>query len=189
MNWGRLCLAACLLLLLQCVPSLTRFYPGSYFEQDRTYVNKPLGFSMVFTGNWHISCEPEGMRGASRDLAQSLAKSGAELLFMGSTAEGTQGVRAIVINLNSSNQAYAEKIRELNKNDVQRDSGFVDFPATSIPCVKWRYAITGFEFVEYFFKLDTYNMRIAFWAKPDLFFSFLPVYDKIVSTLSFESHY
>ena len=50
--------------------------------------------------------------------------------------------------------------------------------------VTWRYAKDEFRFIEYFFSIDTYNMRIAFWTKPRIFDKFLPVYEEIMGTLS-----
>ena len=49
--------------------------------------------------------------------------------------------------------------------------------------VKWVYDKSGFRFVEFFFNIGTYDIRVSFWTKPDLFEKFLPVYEQIISTL------
>jgi hypothetical protein len=48
----------------------------------------------------------------------------------------------------------------------------------------WRYSKDQFVFIEYFFNIDTYDIRVAFWTKPRLFDKFLPVYKGIMGTLS-----
>jgi len=79
--------------------------------------------------------------GCRQNLAQSLSKSGAELLFM-APRRGHSRRAGNRDNLNSENRAYADKIRQLNKNDVQNDSVLRFFRAVcSLRQV--RYAISG----------------------------------------------
>ena len=103
---------------------------------------------------------------------------------MGNTVEKTQGTRGIVFNLNKSNREYAEYIRTINSKDQQMDSGLTDCEIAHVPMVQWLYEKEGFRFIEFFIKVDTYNVRIAFWTTPDLFPNFLPVYEEIMGTFS-----
>jgi hypothetical protein len=59
----------------------------------------------------------------------------------------------------------------------------------AIPMVQWIYEKAGFTFVEFFLKIETYNVRIAFWAKPKLFSNFLPVYQDIMGTMILTGRY
>jgi hypothetical protein len=118
----------------------------------------------------------------NKSNAVLLHQTGAELLFVGYTVEQTQGTRCIVVNLNETNREYAEEIQKLN-NQGQIDSGLSDDTLSNIPLVTWLYEKDGFRFIEFFFKVDTYNVRIAFWTKPRLFPQFLPVYKDNIGTL------
>lgn len=173
-----------LFLLLYCAPAIKQFYPGSYFPEDRTYQNKTLGFSLTYRGSWEITTDPNEMSKTSRECARDLHKSGAELLFNGSTVENTQGTRCIAVNLNEPCNEYAEQIRRINKDQIDSDSGCSPDTINGIPMIVWKYITEDFRFVEYFFTIDTYDIRVAFWTKPSLFDKFLPVYNEIMGTLS-----
>jgi len=120
---------------------------------------------------------------ANRSNAELLHKTGGELLFIGYTSEQTQGTRGIAINLNETNREYAGEIKKLNSEEPFVDSGLIDTVISDIPMVEWIYERDGFRFVEFFFRADTYNIRIAFWAKPDLFSNFLPVYEDMAGSI------
>lgn len=177
-------LSALWLLIGGCASHPPQFYPDTYFDEDRVYENKALGFALAYRGNWHITTDPAEMTRSTREFARSLHRSGAELLFVGSTVEATQGTRGIAVNLNMLNEDYAERIRAVNRDDIDEDYGMTETIAFEIPVVKWEYTTGGFRFVEFFFTLDTYNIRIAFWTKPALYENFLPVYEEIMATLS-----
>jgi hypothetical protein len=175
-------------LLCTCAAPIRQFYPGTYFPQDRTYQNKPIGFSLTFRGNWDITTDPNEMS-TNKENAKALHISGAELLFIGSTVEETQGTRGIVINFNETNKKYAEEIQRVNKDLSDTDYGLADVTIHDVPMVRWEYAKGEYRFVEFFFSIDTYNLRVAFWTKPRLYENFLPVYEDIMSTLTIhESH-
>ena len=54
---------------------------------------------------------------------------------------------------------------------------------------RWEYSKSGLRFVEFFFAIDTYNLRIAFWTTPVLYGNFLPVYREIMETLRLTDRY
>lgn len=170
-------------LLFSCAAHVMQFYPDDYFGEDRVYENKPLQFLVTFRGNWRIITDPNKMNKTYKSYAKMLQRSGAELLFMGSSVEGLYGVKAIAINLNEPPQEYAAYIRELNRKEVSADKEPVHFVAGNLPMVKWVYDKAGYRFVEFFFTIDTYNVRLAFWSKADMFARFLPVFEDIISTL------
>ncbi len=175
---------ALILLVVGCVAPVGQFYPDSYFSEDRIYQNKPIGFQLRFSRNWNIQTDPQEMWGAGRDLAAQLRKRGAELLFIGATVEQNQGVRAIAANLNLPDSEYAEQIRKLNSDDIEQDFGLTDIFISGERMIRWDYVTGGFRFVEFYFKVDTYNIRIAFWSMPSVFDRFEPVYLDIISSLS-----
>jgi hypothetical protein len=172
---------------LNCAAPMKQFYPGTFFQEDRTYQNKSLGFSLCYRGNWQITTDPNDMK-EHKEYAKSLQESGVELLFIGFTVEKTQGTRCIVTNLNTSNREYAEQILRINKDATNTQNVLTDVVINGVPMVQWEYDWMldkeKVKFVEYFFNLDTYNLRIAFWTKPGLFNNFLPVYDDIMATLN-----
>jgi hypothetical protein len=170
-----------LVLFLQCAAPMMQFYPGVYFPEDHTYQNKSLGFSFSYRGNWEIICDPNNMK-ENKSTAALLHETGGELLFVGYTVEKTQGTRGISVNLNETNKGYAEAIVKLNE-DRPLDSGLTEVTIAGIPMIEWIYEKAGFRFVEFFFKVDTYNVRIAFWTKQKLFANFLPVYEENMGTM------
>lgn len=174
-----------ILFYLGCSSSLPQFYPDSFFSEDNVYQNKPLRFSLTFVGNWIIETDPNNMDPSSKGLAQEMQKRGAELLFIGITSEATQGVRAIAAHLNYPVREYAEEIRKVNKPNIEADSGIIDMVIKNHELVKWEYVSSGFRHIEFFFHLDTYNIRIAFFSKPHIFENFLPIYYRIISSLAF----
>jgi len=176
-------LTGLLFLTLGCAAPIRQFYPGAYYNEDRIYQNKTIGFSFTFRGNWEICTDPNEMR-EHRSYVKELHALGAELLFVGNTVEKTQGTRGIVFNLNKTNKEYAQYIQKINSADQFLDSGLVDTTIANIPMVSWRYEKKGFRFIEFFFKVDTYNVRIAFWTPPDMFPNFLPVYNEIIGSLN-----
>ncbi|MBD3394101.1 MAG: hypothetical protein GF418_00610 [Chitinivibrionales bacterium] len=177
------------ILALQCAAPLEHFYPDTYFPADGVYQNKSLRFSLTFRGGWRLTTDPRDMRGASRNFARELQERHAELLFAGTTVEGNQGVRGIAANLNIPYNEYADRIREINREDVHEDLGITETIIDGIPMVRWDYTVSGFRFVEFFFVLDTYNVRIAFWTRPAIFERFESVYLDIMSSLDFISRY
>ncbi|MBN2037058.1 MAG: hypothetical protein JW768_09980 [Chitinispirillaceae bacterium] len=185
MAWsGKSCrTAAVLLFACFCAAPLKQFYPDAYYEEDKVYENKPLRFVMRFQGNWLMFTDPRDMDKGSRALAKTFAKSGYELLFVGATVEGMHGTRGIAVNLNEPASEYAQQIRMLNQADVQNDRGLTAMIAGRMPLVKWVYDKADFRFAEFFFNIGTYDIRIAFWAKHELFEKFLPVYEEMVSSI------
>ncbi len=178
--------------ITSCSAPIKQFYPDSYFEEDRIYQNKPLRFSLVFQGNWNIYTDPNIMMRSLKNLAIDHQKEGRELLFVGTTVDGLQGVKGIAINLNASPQEYAEtyrKIKTTDNSNMTADSGLVDILINNKPMVRWCYTEFNCEFIEFFFTIDTYNVRISFWAKSTIFKRFLPVYFSIISSLDFISRY
>ena len=173
-----------ILLLLFCASPMRQFYPDAFFPEDNIYENKSLGFLLTFRGRWSIITDPAEMNPTYKSFARTMQKAGGELLFMGSSVEGFYGVKAIAINLNEPPQEYAQYIRSLNKNEVENDNEPVDFFAGNHPMVKWIYDKAGYRFVEFFFVIDTYDIRLSFWTKPELFTGFLPVFEEIASTLT-----
>jgi hypothetical protein len=171
-------------LVNSCTSNIKQFYPDSYFTEDKIYQNKPLRFILTFNGNWTLFTDPNKMDPGSRQFASLLNKSGAELLFVGATTEGLYGTRGIAVNLNEPVNDYAEYIRNVNKSDISNDRGIVEFIAGRNTMMKWIYDKNGFRFAEFFVNIDTYDIRIAFWTKIDLFDNFLPVFEEIMSTLS-----
>jgi hypothetical protein len=174
-----------LLLALQCAAPIKQFYPGEYFPQDRTYQNITLGFSFSLRGNWEIITNPNEMK-ENKSNAVLLHQTGGELLFIGYTVEQTQGTRGIAVNLNEPAMQYAEEIRKLNADQRQIDSGLTEISLGNIPMIQWIYEKDGFRFAEFFFKVDTYNIRIAFWTKPRLFPNFHSVYEDMMGSLSLQ---
>jgi hypothetical protein len=185
MVWtGKSCwLAASFFVACFCAAPLQQFYPDAYYEEDKIYENKPLRFVMQFQGNWLMFTDPRDMDKGSRALARAFARSGYELLFVGATVEGMHGTRGIAVNLNEPVQEYAEQIRRLNAADVQNDKGLVPMIAGRIPLVKWIYDKAEFRFAEFFLNIGTYDIRIAFWSKHELFEKFLPVYEDMISSI------
>jgi hypothetical protein len=171
------------MLFAGCASHLEQFYPDDFFEQDNVYENKPLGFSLTYKGNWLIVTDPDEMTGASKQFAKDLRRLGAELLFVGFTVEGTQGTRGIAANLNEPPMEYAEQIRNLNKTEITGDSDLSEYIAGDREMVKWEYRIGDFHFVEFFFVSETYDVRVAFWTRTNLFDNFFPVYEEIISSI------
>jgi hypothetical protein len=188
MGLFRTVLMAGFLILLSCAAQIKPFYPGTFYPEDHTYQNKPIGFSLSYRGNWDLITDPNEMK-QHRSTVKSLHESGAELLFIGFTVEKTQATRGIATNLNETNREYAELIQRVNRSKKAKDYGLSDDTIHNVPMVRWDYARDGFRFVEFFFSVDTYNLRVAFWTKPLLFKNFLPVYKEIIGTLTFIDRY
>ncbi len=175
-------------LVVACAAPIKQFYPGTFFPAERTYQNKPIGFSLTYKGSWELTTNPNEMR-ENRAFAQELHKTGVELLFVGFTAEKTQGTRCIASNTNEATREYAEQIHRLNKEQIESDSGLADDTVHTVPMVRWEYSKNEIQFVEFFFAVDTYNMRIAFWTTPLLYGKFYPVYREILGTLQLTDRY
>jgi hypothetical protein len=173
---------------IRCAASISQYYPDSYFPEDRIYQNKALGLTFSFIGNWEIICDPNKMK-ENKSNAIILHETGGELLFVGFTVEKTQGTRGIAVNLNQTNKEYAKEIVRLNNAELSNDSDLAEIEIATIPMIRWVYEKAGFKFVEYFFKIETYNVRIAFWAKPKLFANFFPVYEEIMGTMVTSGRY
>jgi hypothetical protein len=172
-------------LVLSCAPQIRQFYPDTFYAQDHTYENKSLGFALTFAGNWEITTNPKEMNAAGKKVARDLQSSGGELLFTGFSVEGTQGTRGIVENLNLSDEDYLKEIQKSNSASIEKDLGSISFQAGDRLVLKWQYVYAGLSYVEFLFKSGTYNVRIAFWTKPELYERFLPVYEDIIGSLSF----
>jgi hypothetical protein len=168
--------------VISCSPVIIQFYPGKYFKEDKIYQNKILGFALVFRGNWDIITDPNKMK-ENRSYARELHSVGAELLYIGFTLEKTQGTRCIAYNKNETSEKYAEEIRNANRENISSDSGITAATLNGKKFFTWRYDADGFCFIEYFFNLDTYNVRIAYWTTPELFKRFRPVYDDMIGSV------
>ncbi len=181
----RVCSAAvtCALFIIGCAAPIKQFYPGTFSREDRTYQNKSIGFSLTYRGSWELITDPNGMK-ENKKYAKECQQSGLELLFIGFTAEKMQGTRCIVWNLNETNKEWAEHIQRINKTQIDKDYGTAEDTLHGVPMVRWEYAKDELRFVEFFFSIDTYNLRIAFWTTPDLYDKFLPVYEDMMKTLS-----
>ena len=173
--------------LLLCAAPLRQFYPDHFFPEDNVYKNEGIGFLLTLRGRWNIITDPDKMNRYYRAFAKTMQEAGGELLFMGSTVEELYGIKAVALNLNEPPGEYAAYIRELNKNEVDNDHEPVDFYAGDHAMEKWVYDKSGYRFVEFFFVVDTYDVRLSFWTKPQLFENFLPVFEEIMSTLEFTS--
>jgi len=168
-----------------CSTHIKQFYPDSFFGEDCIYQNKPLGLLLTFQKNWSIETDPNEMERAVQKVVRELQSQGAEILFVGSTTDGMQGVRGVAANLNLSARQYAQNYKTANADAVSSDSGLADMIIGGKEMVRWVYTKFDFRFIEFFFTLDTYNLRIAFWAKPDTFERFLPVYFSVMATLEY----
>jgi hypothetical protein len=170
-----------------CAAPINQFYPDTYYPEDKIYENKPLHFALRFQGNWMLFTDPRDMDKGSRDLAATMAKSGVELLFVGATVEGMHGTRGIAVNFNEPARDYAERIRAINRSEVQNDRGLTDMVIGKNSVVKWVYNKGDFRFAEFFFTLGTYDIRISFWSRSDLFDKFLPVYEQMMGSIEVTS--
>lgn len=168
-----------------CTAPLKQFYPDTFFKEDAIYENHALRFSLRFRGNWNLITDPAEMSSTYQTFAKTLQKAGGELLFMGSTVEELYGVKALAINLNEPPLDYAEYIRDLNQSEIQDDMEPVEFIAGEHSMAKWVYDKSGYRFVEFFFVVDTYDIRLSFWTKPELFVNFLPVFEETAASLTF----
>lgn len=171
------------LLLASCAAPIKQFYPDTYYEEDHIYENKPLGFNLKFDDNWIVITDPNMMSPGLKSLAKSYYKAGAELLFVGSTLEGFLAVRGLAVNLNEPTPDYAARIRDLNKKDISNDQGLTEIIEGRNSMIKWVYDKSGFRFVDFIFTINTYDIRISFWCLPENFDKFLPVFERIMSTL------
>ena len=174
-----------LLLLVECAGPIKEFYNDSYFTEDHIYENKSIRFSLTFRNNWEIETNPNNLDKGVQKEVRRLQKQGVELLFAGATTDNLHGVSGFAVNLNESTQKYAEIIREKNKDNLTADSGLVDLLIKDKPVVKWEFSKLGLQYVEFFFTIDTYNIRVAFWSEPEIYRRFLPVYLSIISSLDY----
>jgi hypothetical protein len=172
------------LLLNSCAPNLKQYYPGKYYFEDSIYENKTLQFLITYSGGWYLFADPSEMDQPTRRFAESLHKTHQDLLFTGATTDGLYGTRCIAGNYNLPIKKFAENIQRANNQSIQKDQGLTDFYAGPTPAVKWVYDQMGFRFSEYFFKIDTYDIRISFWTKPELFDNYLDIFEQIMGTLT-----
>ena len=168
---------------LGCAGPIREFYPDAFFPEDRVYENKTIRFSLTFKNNWDVETDPNRMDRGIRKEVRRYQKMGVELLFAGTTSDGLHGVSAIASSLNETAQTYAETIRTLNKDLVSEDAGLTEMLIAHKPMVRWQYRKFGLQYAEFFFTVDTYNVRVAFWSQPALFERFHPVYTSIMSSL------
>lgn len=178
------CVAACL--VVGCAPAIQQFYTDTFHPEDHIYQNATLGFALMFSTGWQVVTDPMDMDKTRRQAAMQLHKQGAELIFAGETVEGGQGTRGIVENLNRPNKAFLAALRKANAGSITRDLGEETFMAGEVLSLKWEYEYRDMRFVEFLFRAGTYNVRIAFWTKPDLYESFLPEYEAIMATLDLD---
>lgn len=182
--WGGSIFLALLLGAGGCAPALKEYYADEYFAQDRIYRNRPLGFALAYSGAWEITTEAAQMSKAGRTVARQLQQQHQELLFVGVTAEGTQGTRAIAANANLDNHEYLLQVRQANKELLEHDLGDEPFNIPEFSMIKWQYRYKGLHFVEFLFRSGSYNVRIAFWTTPALFERFLPLYEEMMLSLT-----
>lgn len=180
---------AALIIICGCSTSIKQFYPDSYFPQDYIYSNKTLRFAINYKSAWHIETDPNEMERALKKIAKEFQKQGIELLYVGSTPDALQGTQGVAANLNTPAKEYAEAYRDLNLPAMSKDFGISEMLIDGIPMMKWEYEKYGFHFAEFFFTLDTYNIRIVFWAKPPIFKKFYNEYISIMSSIDFISMY
>ena len=176
-------------LLSFCSAPIRQFFPDTYFPQDHVYQNKPLGFDLNFADNWTLTTDPDQFSKTAKKIAHELQESHDELIFLGSTVEGSQGTRGIAQNWNMSNEEYLAATRKANLSTIDEDLGSRDFEGNGIDMIVWDYRFKGFRFSEYLFKARTCNVRIAFWAAPDLFYRFAPVYESIMNSIEMIDRY
>ncbi len=177
-------IAFCAVSLFSCTAPLVQYYPDTFYKQDCIYENRAIGFTLTYRGTWDLETEPSQMSSGNRAFARELNRNGLELLYVGSTAEGFHGTRAIAANLNEPVMAYAKRIRNFNLEDNSSDSGLVPFDTEKGKWVKWVYEKSSFRFVEFFCRIETMNIRVAFWSTPEMFDRFLPVYEEIVHSMT-----
>ena len=166
-----------------CSSPLRQFYTDAFYTEDNIYENKSIGFCITFRGRWNIITDPNFMNSHYKSFARTMQKAGGELLFMGSTVEALYGVKALALNLNEAPRDYAEYIRKLNESEIDHDTILIDFQTENLQTVKWIYHKAGYQFVEFFFVINTYNIRLSFWTKPELFPNFLPVFEEMVGNI------
>lgn len=183
-NVARWMAVACAFLC--CAPRIEQLYSDSYGVEDRVYRNKTLGFALMYPRGWRLHTEPSDMSKAQRTVAKTLHKQGAELLFAGETLDGKQGTRGIAQNLNRTNESFLVGLRAANVLNIEQDHGSSAFMAGDVLSLKWEYTYRGLRFMEFLFRVGTYNVRIAFWAPPDRFDDFMPVYESTMATLSLD---
>jgi hypothetical protein len=172
-----------LALLASCAAPLKQFFPDTYYPEDHVYENKPLRFVLTFDGNWELITDPNELSASAKKTVREWARTGIELLFIGSTVEGLHTTRGMVEHLNMPSLEFAETVRKNSKNSVTNDQGLTEMVMEKNSMVKWIYDKDGFTYAEFFFEIDTYDIRIAFCSRPSDFQRFLPVYEKIMSTL------
>lgn len=172
------------LLVNSCAPTLKQYYPGKYYFEDSIYENKTLQFLITYSGGWYLFSDPSEMDQQTRHFAELLHKSHQDLLFTGATTDGLYGTRCIAGNYNLPIKKFAENIQRANNQNTKNDQGLTDFYAGPTPAVKWVYDQMGFRFAEYLFKIDTYDIRISFWTKSELFDNYLDAFEQIMGTLT-----
>jgi len=165
-----------------CTRYVTDFFPDDYLESEKIYHNPALGFNLRYSANWQINTTSKTMSKTQREVATLLHNSGSELLYVGKTSEGLHASRAIVDHLNLSNENYLEVIRKVASIEPGQELGAEEQMIAGVPMIRWFYLHRGHAFVEYLLRIDTYNIRVAFWSSPAMFRQFLPVYDQIMAT-------
>ena len=153
-------------------------YDGLYVDRDCFYKNYDIGMTVRFPGKWRIETDPRKMNRSARSFARSLGLFGSDLLFSGVTADGNQAVRCIVENANMTVSEYAEGVRKANRREVNDDSEMTVIEPGSGGPIRWEYSVGAYRFAEYFYKFDTYDIRMAFWTNRSTFERFRSVYDE-----------
>ena len=165
--------------MADCTPP--QRYDGFYVKADSFYKNSDIGMTISFPGKWIIETDPRRMDRSARSFAKDLQAFGSDLLLSGVTADKNQAVRCIVENANLSAKEYAEDVRNANKADVLADSG-ISTLSQGGP-VRWEYSVGSYRFAEYFYQIDTYDIRMAFWTNNGTFERFKAVYDETAKGL------
>lgn len=171
-------------LLCGCAGRMEQYYPDRWYTQDRIYQNETLGFALMYRAGWRIQTAFREMSREQRTVARTLRGQGAELLYVGATAEGAYGTRAIVEHLNKTPEDFAAALRAANAPSLDKDMGVGIFMAGQVLCMKWEYVFRGLRFVEFLFSAASYNVRIAFWTTPERYEEFLPEFEAIMTTLN-----
>ncbi|MDD5675202.1 MAG: hypothetical protein PHC61_13620 [Chitinivibrionales bacterium] len=158
--------------------------PNQMDNLSSQIVNFSPDFTVTYDNIWAIARSKKDMGNSMRDLADQLEGIGARLVYSGHTTDDRCGTRAIVINKNLSNENYAEEIRKLNKKTITNDMGFTDISTDHFQMLKWVYDGGGgqYRFAEYFIRLGTYNIRIAFWTERGSFDGFKDTFESTIRT-------
>ena len=170
-----------------CAAPLKEIYHDTYFEEDGIYQNSALGFSLQFPVEWYLFTDPNTMSKPLKALARDMLKDASELLFVGTTSDGLQGVKGVAAHLNANAVEYAKAYYQINKPDMVGDSGLVEIPINEVPMVVWEYSkkvgTSYVHYIEFFFSIRSYTVRICFWADQRIFNRFMQTYFDVIKSI------